>query len=159
VREANFLTSKSQLVTVALPQGTPITSNKIKLYFTNSNTNNINGKLVNRIRFFGFDNPATSQKDLSKVNGITVAKLVPDPAIYITLKDRANNVLLDSANLYDFAQQCNNVDGAGRPIYAPVRRLSALVHWPNSYITLTTTTPYSSANIVLAMQVSYTNPN
>jgi len=159
MREANFLTDKSQLVTITLPQGTPITSNKLKLYFTNSNTNALAGKLVNRIRFFGFDNPTTTQKDLSNVNGVTVASLVPDPAIYITLKDRANNVLLDSANLYDFAQQCNNVDGAGRPIYAPVRRLNALVHWPNSYITLTTTTPYSSAAIVLAMQVSYTNPN
>jgi hypothetical protein len=157
-REQNFVTDRSQLVQVVIPASN-IQSNTIKLFFSTSNTNSLYGKLITRIRFFGFDHDGDQIFDLSKINGRTIYAPFGNPIIYLTFKDKYNNVLIQNANLYDYAQQCNNVDGAGRRIYAPVRRMAQVIDWQKSYLTMVTLTPVIlTTPVVMAMQVSYTYP-
>jgi hypothetical protein len=157
-REQNFVTDRSQLVQVVIPARTNINSNQIKLFFSTTQTNALYGRLINRIRFFGIENAQTGF-DLQRINGTAIYAPFGNTVIYFTLKDSNNNILIDSANLYDFAQQCNNVDGAGRKIYAPIRRLAQVVDWQKSYLTLCTVTPVTTAvDAVIGMYVSYTYP-
>lgn len=159
MREANFLTDKSTLVTVPIPVGVTLDSNQLKYYFSSNNTNCLEGKIVNRIRFMGVATPDGATPGLIKVNGNLVYAPFPATVIYFTLVDKTRNVLIDKANLYDYSQTCGNFDAAGRPITAPVRRMCLIPDWQKSYITLTTTAPVTRVAISLVtLLVSYTNP-
>lgn len=158
MREANFLTDKSVLITVPIPVGVTLDSNQLKYYFSSSNTNCLDGKIVNRIRFVGVATPDGATPVLIKVNGNLVYAPFSATVIYITLTDKHRNVLIDKANLYDYSQTCANTDAAGRPIYAPARRMCLIPDWSKSYITLVTTAPVTRVAISLVtLQVSYTN--
>lgn len=153
MREANFLTDKSVLVTIPVPVGTTVDSNQLKIFFSTSQTNCLYGKVVNRIRFVGVEGSV-----LEKVNGVGVYAPYGNTSVYISLKDKFNNVLLDRANLLDYSEPSTNIDPAGRNIYAPVRRMCLKPDWQKSYLTLTTVAPVTFVvDQVITLQISYTN--
>lgn len=161
MREANFLTDKTVLVTVPIPVGVTLDSNQLKYYFSNSNTNCLDGKIINRIRFWGCESPTpnSASEGLTHVNGNVVYAPFPATVIYFTLVDKHRNVLIDKGNLFDYSQSCFNEDGAARPIYAPVRRMCLTPDWSKSYLTLVTTAPVTRvAPSYVTLSVSYTNP-
>lgn len=159
MREANFLTDKTVLVTVPIPVGVTLDSNQLKYYFSNSNTNCLDGKIINRIRFWGVETQDGATPALTKVNGVIVYAPFPATVIYFTLVDKNRQVLIDKGNLFDYSQSCFNIDGAARPIYAPVRRMCLTPDWSKSYLTLVTTAPVTRvAPSFVTLSVSYTNP-